>query len=225
MDKPHYQGHRQRIRERFLKNGLDAFADYEAVELLLTLAIPRKDVKPIAKLALEKFKTFRGVIDAPIEELRQIPGLGEAGCIALKVIRETATRYLREKNKQDFSLANSQVLIDYCRSDMGMRQNEIFKVIYLDSGYRVLGDEILEEGTVDRTVVYPRRVMDAALRNHAAVLVLVHNHPSGDVTPSEHDKVLTRAIVMAAATLQIKVHDHLIVAQDKTFSFKDAGLL
>jgi DNA repair protein RadC len=213
------------LRNRFLKSGLESFPDYEAVELLLTLAIPRKDVKPQAKAAIQRFGSFRGVLDAPLEELRGIPGIGDVAPVALRIIREAANRYLQEKSRDTFSLANQHVLIDYCRSALGALPNEVFKVIYLDSGYRVLGDETLEEGTVDRAAVYPRKIMDAALRNKASILVFAHNHPNGHVQPSEQDKTLTRTLVLAAATLQITVFDHLIISPDDVFSFRKAGLL
>ena len=225
MPKPHYYGHRQRLRERFLKSGLDSFHDYEAVELLLTLAIPQKDVKVPAKLAIERFKSLRGVLDAPLEELREIPGLGEVAPVALRIIKEAANRYLQQKSQEAFSLTNQQVLFDYCRSALGSNSDEVFKVFYLDSGYRILGDETLEEGTIDRAAVYPRRVMDAALRNRAAALLFAHNHPNGNVKPSEQDKTITRALVLAAETLQIKVLDHVIVSKDDVFSFSKEGLL
>jgi len=225
MPKPHYYGHRQRLRERFLKSGLDSFHDYEAVELLLTLAIPQRDVKVPAKLAIERFKSLRGVLDAPLEELREIPGLGEVAPVALRIIKEAANRYLQQKSQEAFSLTNQQVLFDYCRSALGSNSDEVFKVFYLDSGYRILGDETLEEGTIDRAAVYPRRVMDAALRNRAAALLFAHNHPNGNVKPSEQDKTLTRALVLAAETLQIKVLDHVIVSKDDVFSFRKEGLL
>ena len=225
MNKPHYYGHRQRLRERFLKNGLESFPDYEAVELLLTLAIPYKDVKVPAKLAIERFGSLRGVLDAPLEELRKIPGIGQVAPVALRVIREAANRYLQQKSQDAFSLANQQVLFDYCRSALGALPNEVFKVVYLDSGYRILSDETLEEGTIDRAAVYPRRVMDAALRNRAAALLFAHNHPNGNVRPSEQDKTLTRALLLAAETLQIKVLDHIIVSKDDVFSFRKEGLL
>ena len=225
MPKPHYYGHRQRLRERFLKSGLDSFHDYEAVELLLTLAIPQKDVKVPAKLAIERFKSLRGVLDAPLEELREIPGLGEVAPVALRIIKEAANRYLQQKSQEAFSLTNQQVLFDYCRSALGSNSDEVFKVFYLDSGYRILGDETLEEGTIDRAAVYPRRVMDAALRNRAAALLFAHNHPNGNVKPSEQDKTLTRALVLAAETPQIKVLDHVIVSKDDVFSFRKEGLL
>ncbi len=225
MTEQFYQGHRRRLRERFLRSGLDSFADYEAIELLLTLAIPRKDVKPTAKLAIDRFKTFRGVLDAPASELRQIDGLGEAGLIALQVVRDAANRYLRQKSQETFSIADPASLTDYCRASLGSLGYEVFKVVYLDSGYRVLGDENIEEGTVDRAAVYPRRVMDAALRRGAAALIFAHNHPNGNVTPSEQDKTLTRTLVLAATTLQIKVLDHVIVSRDSVFSFRSEGLL
>lgn len=225
MEKTHYHGHRIRLRERFLKSGLESLQDYEAVELLLTLAIPRKDVKLPAKLAIERFGSFRGVLDAPLEELRTIPGIGEVAPAALRIVREAVNRYLQQKSQETFSLANQEVLFNYCRSALGALPDEVFKVIYLDSGYRILGSETLEEGTIDRAAVYPRRVMDAAIRNRASALVFAHNHPNGHTVPSEQDKTLTRALVMAAETLQIKVFDHLIVSKDAVFSFRKEGLL
>jgi DNA repair protein RadC len=225
MNEPHYHKHRRRLRERFLKNGLESFPDYEAIELLFTLAIPRKDVKIPAKIAIERFGSFRSVLDAPLEELREIPGIGEVAPVALRIIREAANRYLQQKSQTTFSLADREVLFDYCRSALGALSYEVFKVIFLDSRYHILGDETLEEGTIDRAAVYPRKVMDAALRNRAAALVFAHNHPNGDVTPSEQDKTITRALVLAAETLQIKVLDHLIVSKDAVFSFRDGGLL
>ena len=225
VNKPHYYGHRQRLRERFLSAGLEAFNDAEVVELLFTLAIPQRDVKVPAKEAIARFGSLRGVLDASLEELRQIPGIGDVGPVALRVIRETATRYLQQKSQEAFSLANPDDLFNYCRSAIGSLPHEAFKVIYLDSAYRIIGDETLEEGTIDRATVYPRRVMDAALRKHAAALVFAHNHTNGSVTPSEQDKTLTRALVLAAEVLQIRVLDHLIVSSDAVFSFSKEGLL
>lgn len=225
MSEPHYHKHRRRLRERFLKNGLESFADYEAIELLLTLAIPRKDVKEPAKEAIKRFGSFRNVLDAPLEELRKITGFGEVAPVALRIIREAANRYLQQKSQESFSLVDQEVLFNYCRSALGALPYEVFKVIFLDSRYHILGDETLEEGTIDRGAVYPRKVMDAALRNHAAVLVFAHNHPNSDVTPSEQDKAITRALILAAETLQIKVFDHLIVSKDAVFSFRKEGLL
>lgn len=225
MSKPHYYGHRQRLRNRYLKSGLESFADYEAIELLLTLAIPRKDVKEPAKEAIQRFGSFRGVLDAPIGELRQITGLSGVAPVALRIIRDAVTRYLQQKSVEQFSLTNQEALHDYCRSALGALTYEVFQVVYLDSGYRIIEDEKIEEGTIDRAVVFPRRVMDAALRHRAAALVFAHNHPNGISTPSEQDKTITRSLVLAAETLQIKVLDHIIVTRDDVFSFRREGLL
>jgi DNA repair protein RadC len=225
VEKAHDHGHRTRLRERFVKSGLGSFQDYEAVELLLTLAIPREDVKLPAKLAIKRFGSFRGVLDAPLEELRTIPGIGSVAPAALRIIREAANRYFQQKSRETFLLTNQEVLFDYCRSALGALPHEVSKVIYLDSGCRILGSETLEEGTIDRAAVYPRRVMDAAIRNRAAALVFTHNHPNGNVAPSEQDKTLTRTLVLAADTLQIEVVDHLIVSKDAVFSFRKEGLL
>jgi DNA repair protein RadC len=221
------QGHRRRLRERFVKTGLAGFADYEVVELLLTLAVPRGDVKPQAKALIARFANLRGILDAPLEELRKVQGVGEVTPIALRIIREAASLYLQQSAEQRESLAEPEALSRFWRSKIGALPNEVFQVGYLDSGLRLLreGVETLEEGTTDRAAVYPRRVIEAALRRGAAALVFAHNHPNGDVRPSEQDKVLTRALVLAANTVQIKVLDHLIVSPDNVFSFRKEGLL
>ena len=226
-NKPHYLGHRQRLRERFLKSGLEGFADYEVVELLLTLAIPRSDVKRPAKALIERFGNLRGILDAPIEELSSVAGIGFVTPVALQIIRAAATLYLRQTGEGRESLVDPARLADLWRMRIGALQNEVFEVAYLDSGYRLLRDgvETLEEGTIDRAAVYPRRVVESALKRGAAALVLAHNHPNGNVAPSEHDKVLTRAIVLAAETVRLKIVDHLIVSADETFSFRKTGLL
>jgi DNA repair protein RadC len=226
-EKPHYHGHRQRLRERFVKSGLAGFADYEVVELLLTLAVPRVDVKQPAKALIARFGNLRGILDAPIEELRAVPGIGGVTPVALQVIKAAATLYLQQTGEGRDSLADPARLSEFWRMRIGALQNEVFEVAYLDSGYRLLRDgvETLEEGTVDRATVYPRRVVEAALKRGAAAVVLAHNHPNGSIMPSEHDKVLTRAIVLAAETVHLKVVDHLVVSAQDTFSFRKAGLL
>lgn len=227
MDRRHYEGHRARLRDRFSRSGLRRFADYEVVELLLTLAIPRSDVKEPAKALIQRFGSVRGVLDASAEELREIPGLGSVAPIALRIIRETASLYLQQKAENQNCLAHHSILCDFWRSKIGALSDEVFQVAYLDTGYRLLRDgiEILEEGTKDRAAVYPRRVIEAAVRRGAAALVFAHNHPNGDVRPSEQDKTLTRALVLAATTLQIKILDHLIISPDVVFSFRKEGLL
>lgn len=226
-DQPHYHGHRKRLRDRFIKSGLEGFAEYEVVELLLTLAIPRSDVKEQAKALLERFGNLRGILDAPIEELQQVERIGSVTPVALRIIREAATLYLQQSAEQQDSFTEPEALARFWRSKIGALPIEVFHVGYLDSGYRLLRDgiESLEEGTIDRAIVYPRRVIEAALRRKAAALVFAHNHPNGDVIPTEQDKVLTRSLVLAAATVQIKVLDHLIVAAEKVFSFRREGLL
>ncbi|MBW2339966.1 MAG: DNA repair protein RadC [Deltaproteobacteria bacterium] len=227
LDKPHYYGHRKRLRERFTKSGFSGMAEHEVIELLLTLAIPRKDVKKPAKLLFAHFGNLKGIFEAPLEELRSIPGIGTVAPVALRIIREASNLYLQQKAEIEASLVSTEALYKFWRSRLGGLRNEVFEVAYLDSSYQLLRDgvERLEEGTVDRAAVYPRRVMEAALRRGAVAVVFAHNHPNGDVTPSEHDKTLTKALVLSAATLQIKVHDHLIISKDQVFSFREGGLL
>lgn len=224
---PHYLNHRKRLRERFLKHGLEGFADYEVVELLLTLAIPRSDVKQPAKALISRFGNLRGVLDAPIEELRDVPGIGSVTPVALQIIRAAATLYLQQGSEGQNSLADPDRLAAVWRMRIGALPNEVFEVGYLDSAYRLLRDGIdtLEEGTIDRAAVYPRRVIEAALRRGAFGVVLAHNHPNGAVTPSEQDKLLTRAIMLAAETVSLRIIDHLIVSAEESFSFRKAGLL
>lgn len=222
-----FLGHRQRLRDRFLKSGLAGFADYEVIELLLTLAVPRSDVKQPAKALIARFGNLRGILDAPIEELRVVSGIGSVTPVALQIIKAAAALYLQQSGEGRDSLADPARLAEFWRMRIGALQNEVFEVAYLDSGYRLLRDGVdtLEEGTIDRATVYPRRVIEAALKRGAAAVVLAHNHPNANLTPSEHDKVLTRAIVLAAETVHLKVVDHLIVSAQDTFSFRKAGLL
>lgn len=223
----HYLGHRKRLRERFLKAGTDGLADYEVVELVLTLAIPRSDVKKPAKELIARFRNLSGILDARLEDLQAVKGIGSVTPVALKIIKAAATLYLQQSSEGQDSLADPSRLADFWRMRIGSLQNEVFQVGYLDSGHRLLRDgvETLEEGTVDRATVYPRRVIESALRRGAAALVLAHNHPNGQPTPSEHDKLLTRAVVLAAETVGVRIVDHLIVSASDYFSFRKAGLL
>jgi DNA repair protein RadC len=227
VDSSLYEGHRRRLRERFIKNGLNGFADYEVVELLLTLAIPRSDVKQPAKVLISKFGDLRGILDAPLEELQKVSGIGSVTPVALRIIKEAANLYLQQTAERAESLGDFELLSRFCRSKIGALPYEVFQVCYLDSGLRLLRDgvETIEQGTIDRATVYPRTVIEAALKRNAAALVFAHNHPNGDLRPTEQDKVLTRALVLAASTVGIKVHDHLIVSPEKVFSFRKEGLL
>lgn len=226
-NEPHYHGHRRRLRERFIKSGLDGLADYEVVELILTLAIPRSDVKEPAKALIARFGNLQGILDAPVEELREVTGIGSVAPVALKIIKATATLYLQQENEKRDALVEPDRIAAFWQMRIGGMHNEVFEVGYLDSGYRLLQDgvETLEEGTIDRATVYPRRVIEAALRRGAFGIVLVHNHPNGRAMPSEQDKLLTRSIVLAAETVSVHVVDHLIVSETTTFSFRKAGLL
>jgi DNA repair protein RadC len=176
---------------------------------------------------IAQFGNLRGILDAPIEDLRAVPGIGNVTPVALKIIKAAATLYLQQSGEGRDSLADPTRLAEFWRMRIGALQHEVFEVAYLDSGYRLLRDGVdtLEEGTIDRATVYPRRVIEAALKRGAAAVVLAHNHPNADLSPSEHDKVLTRAIVLAAETVHLKVVDHLIVSAQGTFSFRKAGLL
>ena len=228
MERAHYHGHRRRLRERFLKSGLAGFAEHEVVEMILTLAIPLRDVKEPAKALLARFGNLRGVMDAPRSELQAVAGVGEVAATALQVIRAVATLYLQQASEDEPEvLSDPRRLSDFWRMRIGALKHEVFAVAYLDSAGRLLRDgvETLQEGTIDRAAVYPRRVAAAALRREAAAIVLAHNHPNGLLQPSEHDKLITRAIVLAAETVGLRVVDHLIVAAQDTFSFRKEGLL
>jgi DNA repair protein RadC len=227
VEKPHYHKHRQRLRERFVRSGFKGFSDHEVVEVLLTLAIPRLDVKQPAKSLIQRFGNLKGILDAPLEELQEVRGIGTVTPVSLRIIKEAADLYLQQKAEFRESFADSDALFRFWRTRIGALSNEVFEVGYVDSSCKLLRDGIdrLEEGTIDRATVYPRTVMEAALKRKAAGLVLAHNHPNGQVQPTEQDRLLTRALVLAATTVQIKVHDHLIVSTDEVFSFRKEGLL
>ena len=227
MTDPHYHGHRLRLRERFVRTGFEGLNDYEVVELLLTLAIPRMDVKQPAKALIARFGDLRSILDARLEELQEVKGIGSVAPVALQIIRAAAALYLQQSAEGAESLADPERLSTFWRLRIGALRDEVFEVAYLDTGYRLLHDgvERLEEGTIDRATVYPRRVVEHAIKRGAAALVLAHNHPNGHVQPSEQDKTLTRALVLAAETVHLKIADHLIVSPDKVFSFRKAGLL
>lgn len=224
---PHYLGHRQRLRKRFLKSGFAGMADHEVIEILLTLALPRKDVKKPAKDLLARFGNLQGILDASVDDLRLIKGIGEVAPTAFRIIKEVANLYLQQKAEQENYFAAHETMMEFWRSRLGGLKHEVFEVAYLDSGYRLIKDGVdrLEEGTSDRATIYPRKVIEAALKKGSSVLVLAHNHTNGNINPSEQDKNITRAIVLAAETLQIKIHDHLIISRDEVFSFRKTGLL
>tara|TARA_B100001939_G_scaffold344556_2_gene359202 strand:- start:2407 stop:3117 length:711 start_codon:yes stop_codon:yes gene_type:complete len=223
--KAHYTGHRQRLKEKFLNSGGAALADYEILELLLCLAIPRRDVKPLAKTLIREFGNFAEAISAPRERLREIPGIGETAIAALKLAEASAQRLAQSRVLNKPVLSNWQALLDYCQISMGHQKKEQFRILFLDRKNRLIADEVQQEGTVDHTPVYPREVIKRALELQATAIILVHNHPSGDPTPSQDDILMTRKIGDVGKQLGILLHDHLIIARSGQCSFKTLGLL
>jgi DNA repair protein RadC len=213
------------LRERFLAGGPDALPDYELLELLLFLAIPQRDIKPLAKSLIERFGSFADVIAAPAERLMEVEGVKEGTVTALKVAEAAALRLARGKVIGKPALSSWEALLDYCAAAMGRGQSEEFRILFLDRKNVLIADEIHQKGTVDHTPVYPREVVKRALELGASALILVHNHPSGDPTPSRSDISMTREIVAAAKALKIDVHDHLVIGRGKHASFKALGLL
>lgn len=224
-DKPHYLGHRQRLKERFLKNGAEAMQDYELLEILLFLAVPRRDVKPLAKDLIKKFGSFSEVISAEPARLMEVKGVGENAIIAFRLVREGAIKLSQDQIMGQPVIGSWQALLDYCKMAMAYRQNEQFRILYLNRKNILIADELQQEGTVDHTPVYPREVIKRALELGASALILVHNHPSGDPTPSRDDIDMTKEIIEAGKKLDVLVHDHIIVGKGKYASFKTLGLL
>lgn len=216
-------GHRQRLRERFLAAGLAGFHDYEVIELLLTLATPRKDCKAAAKAALERFKTLQGVLEASSAELTRVAGIGPRNALGIRLVKAVAERYLESKVLAGDPLGNSRQLFDFLYGSLRDRPRECFKVLYLDARNRVLASEDLFEGTLTASSVYPREVVRAALEHRAAALIFAHNHPSGDPAPSAEDLAVTRQLVFACRVMGITVHEHIIVGNNRYYSFADSG--
>ena len=217
--------HRQRLRERFVQGGVEAIPDYELLELVLFRALPRCDVKPVANRLIEKFGDFSRVISAPIDQLQAVRGVGAAVATELKVIEAAAHRLARARVINRPVLSSWDALLDYCRTALSHKDLEQFRILYLDRKNVLIADEAQAQGTVDHVPVYPREVVKRALELNASALILVHNHPSGDPTPSEDDRLMTRRIEEAAKALSITVHDHLVIGKAAEFSFRAAGYL
>ncbi len=223
-DEPHYLGHRERLRERFYSAGPDALSDYELLEMALFTAIPRKDTKPLAKALLKTFGSFAEVVHAPEARLREA-GLKDASVNQLKLIAAAASRIAKGEIKRSVALSSWSEVIDYCRSSMAFADKEQFRLLFLDKRNQLIADEVQQVGTIDHTPVYPREVIKRALELSATALILVHNHPSGDPTPSQADIAMTKAIVDIAAPLGIAVHDHIIVGKGGHASLKGMRLI
>ena len=222
---PHYAGHRMRLRSRFLEAGAQALADYELLELVLFRAIPRRDLKPLAKALLARFGSFAEAICASKERLREISGMSDAAIAELKIVEAAAGRLVRGQIQGRQVLSSWASVIDYCRSVMAFGEREEFRLLFLDKRNHLIADERQQIGTVDHTPVYPREVVKRALELSATALILVHNHPSGDPTPSRADIDMTRAISEVARPLGIAVHDHIIVGRDGHASLKALKLM
>jgi DNA repair protein RadC len=219
------QGHRRRLREKFLRGGLSGFLDYEIIELLLTLGTPRRDCKQQAREALKRFRSLRGILEAPADELQEIKGVGPHNVFGLKLVQEVSRYFLKERMMSKPYCHSSKEVFDYLFHTLRDLRREKFKVLFLDAKNQILMEKTIFEGTVDSSAIYPREIMKEALKCDASSLIFVHNHPSGDPEPSLSDKEITKELVFAASLMQLKVLDHIIIGNNRYFSFADQGLI
>ena len=219
------EGHRQRLRHKFLKSGLDGFHDYEIIELLLTLGTPRKDCKSVAREALKKFGTLKSVLEADPSKLKEIKGIGDNNVFGLKITQAVSRRFLADRIMDQDFMRSSEEVIEYLKHNLRDKTREIFMVIYLNGRNQILQMEELFEGTLTTSAVYPREVVKRALDHAAAALVFVHNHPSGNPKPSQDDITITKKLKEATEAIDVSVHDHLIIAGNEVYSFADNGLI
>jgi DNA repair protein RadC len=222
---PHYHGHRERLRTRFREAGTAALADYEMLELILFRAIAQRDVKPLAKELLATFGSFVEVISAPRDRLKEVDGIGDAAITEFKIVEAAAHRFLQGRTKKREVFGSWSAVLDYVKAAQAFGVKEQFRILFLDKKNQLIADEVQQQGTVDHTPVYPREVVKRALELSATAVILVHNHPSGDPTPSQADIQMTKAIVDIAAPLGISVHDHIIVGKNGHASLKGMRLI
>lgn len=218
-------GHRWRLREKFLKGGLKGFLEYEIIELLLTLGMPRRDCKTQAKDAMKRFKTLVGVLEAEEGELQEIKGIGPHNIFGIKLVQEVSRRFLKERMMSKPFCHSPKEVFDYLYHALRDLKKEKFKVIFLDAKNQIIEEQTFFEGTIDSSAVYPREIIKSALRHDASSLIFIHNHPSGDPEPSSSDKEITKELVFAANMMQIRVLDHIIIGNNRYFSFADKGLI
>jgi len=223
VEKPHYAGHRDRLRDRFSQAGPDALADYELLELLLFRTIPRADTKPVAKALLQRFGSLPEVLGAPVPLLREVSGVGETVALDLKIVFATMQRAMKSEIRGREVLSSWQQVLDYCKAAMAYEEREQFRILFLDKKNTLIADEVQHVGTVDHTMAYPREVLRRALALSATAVILLHNHPSGDPTPSRADIDMTKAIIEALKPSGVTVHDHIIIGKKGFASMK--GLL
>lgn len=226
-DEPDYLGHRERLRRRFLLGGGRDMPDYELLELLLTIAIPRRDVKPLAKELIRKFGSFAEVVNAPLEELMLVKGVKENTAAVLRIVRECSVRSSWQSLKGTDApvISDFDAMVDYYRSAMAYQMVEEFRIIFLNSKLYVIGEEIQQRGTVDQVAIHPREVIKSAMMHGASAMILVHNHPSGIVTPSKADMEITKRIKEAAEAVSIRLFDHLIISKSSVYSFHNQGFV
>jgi DNA repair protein RadC len=227
MDHPEsdHKGHRERLKKKYRASGIDAFHDYEALELLLCYVVRQEDVKPPAKALLRAFGSIKGVLDADISDLEKISGIGPSSSVALKLVKDLCALYLKQQAMEKSQITCTSELLNYCKTALGGLKDEQFRVIYLNAQNRIIDDEIIQEGIVNQAVVYPRKVLENALRCKASAIILLHNHPSGHIRPSDADIRLTRTIQETAKALDILVHDHIIIGENRFFSFREEGIM
>lgn len=219
------EGHRKRLREKFEKSGFAGFHDYEIIELLLSLGTPRRDCKEPAKEAMKRFKTLRGVLEAPSKELRKIKGIGPVNSLTFRIIQEVAREFLKEKITEKTVFRSADEVFDYLYHSMRDLKKEVFKVLFLNSRNQIIDAEDMFEGTVNSSAVVPREIVERALKHNAVSLMFAHNHPSGSPEPSKADKDITRDLVLAGCTVNIKVLDHLIIGDNRYYSFAAHGII
>jgi DNA repair protein RadC len=222
---PHFHGHRERLRARFMEAGSEALADYEMLELVLFRAVPRRDVKPLAKDLLARFGSFAEVISAPPARLAEVDGLSEAAITEFKVVQAAAHRFARGQVRKRPVLSSWSAVLDYVRAAQAFAEKEQFRILFLDKRNQLIADEVQQQGTVDHTPVYPREVVKRALELSSTAIILVHNHPSGDPTPSHADIEMTKEVAKIAKTLGIQLYDHIIVGKDGHASLRGMKLI
>ena len=222
---PDYLQHRKRLKSRFVDAGLDALLDYEALELLLSFSILRKNVKPLAKELLREFKSIKGVMDADVATLSRVKGITPHTAILFKLTKEISALYLKDRAGEKIQISCTTELLNYCKMAFGGLKDERFCIISLNAQNRVLEMDTIQEGIVNQAIVYPRKVLECSLKRKASSIILVHNHPSGHVKPSEADIRLTKLIQDTAKVMDIAVHDHIIIGDNKVFSFREEGML
>ncbi|MBF0334139.1 MAG: DNA repair protein RadC [Alphaproteobacteria bacterium] len=223
--KPHYLGHRQRLRERFMRAGAEALADYELIELLLGMAQPRGDMKPVAKALIARFGSFAEVVSAEPADLAAIAGTGPVSVAALKLVREAAVRLARQQVLARPVLSSWEALLDYCTAAMANLRSEQFRLLFLDRKNVLIADEVQQRGTIDQAPVYPREVARRSLELHASAVIMVHNHPTGDPTPSKADGDMTRQVKEALKAVGVTLHDHVVIGRGSYWSFRSQGMI